>query len=194
MTPEVVDYIKDIIFNLTNYEILVNSFMENTYIDTSVAAIIINSGTEDVSKIDAKMTGVFEFIKKNADLKVALQNRIFFLIIFSAIVVFFISSIILIVLSYVISNHISNSIKKTVAVLNKISSGNFSEELESDLKDEIGDIINFIEMMRRSLSSVIFKVKEIALKSQGISHSIAQSTSVSSLAVDKCNEPNYFIS
>ena len=79
------------------------------------------------------------------------------------LIVAFCIALIVILISMIISKSITNPLSLVITNLEKISKGDFSGELNKNLKnrrDEIGDIINTIDLMKISLKNLIANITE----------------------------------
>lgn len=72
-----------------------------------------------------------------------------------------------ILLGYIISANIINSVNKTVAFSQSMAKGDLTEELDVDQKDEIGILANEFEKMTKKIEQVIEAIKESSAQISG---------------------------
>ncbi|ACK65493.1 methyl-accepting chemotaxis sensory transducer [Rippkaea orientalis PCC 8801] len=103
---------------------------------------------------------VIKWSQQAADLAKEHQQRTVFLVSF----VFFIGIAANIILGLWITNNITSSLKKAVAVAEAVSAGNLTAEVEMTSNDEIGQLLGALKTMIANLNSLISEVQQSGIQ------------------------------
>jgi len=74
---------------------------------------------------------------------------------------------------WIIRRAVSNPLKKTVSLISEIASGDLTREFHSDMKDEVGQIIEALNTMVVSLKEILYLVAETTKKTSTASLEIS---------------------
>lgn len=96
------------------------------------------------------------------------KQQIFNLVIFFSVVV---GSMVLI--GWIINRSVSHPLRRTVSIIRGIASGDLTREFHSDMKDEVGQIIEALNIMVVSLKEILYLVAETTDKTSTASLEIS---------------------
>ncbi|MDE5413259.1 methyl-accepting chemotaxis protein [Alkalihalobacterium chitinilyticum] len=99
------------------------------------------------------------------------------------IIVALVGQIVIVLITIWIANSITRPIKETVKVANKLSQGDFTENIQAEYlkrKDEIGEITRTFDVMKRNLSGMILNITSSAQHASAASEELASSATETS--------------
>jgi len=185
LTKEEIEHLKKISGYLKNYHTHLDLLVSNVVSDPGVAYMYTDLINEDYNKIEAEFDK-FSLIENTLGKKTYDSSMgILTLTIMSLSVFFILSLIISIFLVIKISNLITVPLNNVVNALKNISECNFSSNLEVESHDEIGLVVEYLCVVKESMSVFIDEIKVVTNQIKDSSHNLSSSTQESSSALSE---------